>query len=89
MNKPDFTHIQYIAKDGRGWDRYAWPGGYPMYYLTEDGGVLSPSSANENFELTLGDDPQWRIVAADINWEDQHLYCDHSNDRIECAYSDD
>ena len=27
------------------WDSWAWPGGYPLYYLCDDGGVLCPSAA--------------------------------------------
>jgi hypothetical protein len=23
---------------------HAWPGGYPLYYITKDGGVLSPDA---------------------------------------------
>jgi hypothetical protein len=68
------------------WPVYAWPGGYPIFYVTKDGGVLSPEAANENFALTLGDDPQWQIVGQDINYENQNLVCDHSGERIRAAY---
>lgn len=70
----------------REWPKFAWPGGYPLFYLTEDGGVLSPKAANENLELTLSDDPQWCIVGCQVNYEDRDLYCDHTNERIPCAY---
>ena len=31
----------------------------------------------------------WRIVAAEINWEDKDLVCDHTGEPIECAYGND
>lgn len=70
-------------------DFYAWPGGYPLYYITKDCGVLCPKCVNENIEL-LSDpyDPQWYIVGYDINYEDSDLYCDHCGERIESAYGD-
>lgn len=73
---------------------YAWPGGYPKYFITEDGGVLSFDSAKENKDEIIDamkegrDNKQWRVVAVEINWEDPDLYCDHSGEKIECAYCD-
>lgn len=71
------------------WPIYAWPGGYPIYYTTRDGGCLCPDCANENLYLTLDGDDQWRIVGQDVNWEDIHLYCDNCNAVIAPAYGDD
>ena len=70
---------------------YAWPGGYPMYYVTSDGAVCVPSV------LTIPEDPihedgqsdGWKVEAYDINYEDASLYCDHCNKRIESAYAED
>lgn len=68
---------------------YAWPGGYPLYYLTQDGGILCPKCANENAKLS-GDphDPQWNVIAYDVNWEDEDLICDHCYKPIKSAYGD-
>ena len=75
---------------GREWPAHTDVGGYPLYYLTAAGGVLSPKSANENLEQTLcSDDPQWFIVACDINYEDPDLYCDDSSERIPSAYAEE
>ncbi len=68
---------------------YAWPGGYPLFYLTKDCGVLCPDCANgkngsEAHETS--DDPQWRLVACDVHWEGEPLTCDHCNAEIESAY---
>ena len=71
-------------------EAYAWPGGYPLYYLTEDGSVLSPDAVEENLELCNDpDDPQWYVVGVAVNWEDQELFCDHTGLKIECAYPQD
>lgn len=70
---------------------YAWPGGYPKYFIMEDGGALSINSARENFsEIVsshlLGIKDGWMVAGVDINWEDAELCCDHSNELIESAY---
>jgi len=73
---------------------YAWPGGYPIHYLTSDGGSLHPSCVRENFREILGairshSGCGWRVVAAFVNWEDASLYCDHCGSRQESAYAED
>lgn len=73
---------------GAEWPAFAWPGGYPVAYYTQDNGCLCPKCATENLELTLGEDPQWKIVAAEINYEDPDLFCDHCNKRIPSAYAE-
>lgn len=98
-NTPENIDIQ--AKHGYTviglqYDSYAWPGGYPIFYLTADNGVLCPDCANKNISLcacpveSKEADPMWRIVAADINYEDEsHTTCDHCYQPIEYAYEDD
>ena len=71
---------------------YAWPGGYPLYYVTADGGVLCPDDANMAEREGLAndpDDPQWYIIAQEVNWEDTDLVCDHGGEHIPSAYGDD
>jgi len=82
-------NVNDIRLENGTYPTYAWPGGYPLFYITKDGGVLCPKCVNENLELVEGDDPQWRIVAYDINYEDTELYCDNCNEKIESAYGDD
>jgi hypothetical protein len=72
---------------------YAWPGGYPMYFITSDGAALSFAAARaerRNILEAIRDKSGngWRVVAVDINWEDAELRCDHTGERIESAYSD-
>jgi len=73
---------------------FAWPGGYPMYFITDDGAALSWQSAQRNRRLILesiaqGSKDGWRVVAAEINWEDAELYCDDTGERIQSAYAED
>lgn len=62
---------------------YAWPGGYPMYYLTNENAVLCPQHAS--VEADYNDDT---IIAVGINYEDTDLWCEHSH-KIESAYGED
>lgn len=82
-------NIKKVMEDGK-YPAYAWPGGYPLFYLCKDGGVLCPDCANKEIELTDDpDDPQWYIVAYDVNYEDENMYCDHCNKHVVSAYGDD
>jgi hypothetical protein len=73
---------------------YAWPGGYPRYFICADSDVLSFKAAQDNADeirnAIASDDVYsgWRVVAIDINWEDTDLFCSHSNMRIESAYGE-
>lgn len=63
---------------------YAWPGGYPIYYLTRDGLTVCPDCANKDCE-----NPEQEVIASGINYEDPRLYCDDCWDRIESAYAEE
>jgi hypothetical protein len=70
---------------------YVWPGGYPRYFVCDDGEALSFRAARENCRLILEairdqDRSGWHIVGCDVNWEDGDLVCAHTNDPIESAY---
>jgi hypothetical protein len=78
--------------------RFTSVGGYPLFFITADNSVLSFESVRDNFRECidawesfprwgkLNDD--WRVVACDVNYEDESLYCDHSGEKIESAYGD-
>ncbi len=74
---------------------YAWPGGYPMYAVMNDGECLCFKCAKANAKLIIADTRAndrhsgWTFAAHDINWEDASLYCAHCNTRIESAYAED
>ena len=85
----NFCKTSYLLENGK-LQSYAFPGGYPLYYVTDDGGVLCPDCANENIGLTDDpNDPQWFIIGATINYEDGCLFCNHCHKRIESAYLDE
>lgn len=74
---------------------YAWPGGYPRYFVCGDGEALSFAAAKENAQLIIDairdEDKRsdWYVVGCDINWEDTELHCAHSGEKIESAYGED
>lgn len=79
---------------------YAWPGGYPLYFITADGAALSWQAVIDEqglirdsiIEYPFNDDQWpaftdgWRVVAMEVNYEDDDLYCDHTGNKIEPAY---
>lgn len=69
---------------------HAWPGGYPQFAVTSDGGCLCKrcvKTERESIATTTGNDG-WNVVAVDVNWEDPQLFCDHCGERIESAYAE-
>jgi len=80
--------IQKLIKDQMAADdhlpAYAWPGGYPLFYMDEENNVLCPRCAFKD------KDDEYRIITDyEINWEDSTLYCEECNDLIESAYGTD
>jgi len=72
---------------------YAWPGGYPFYFITRDGGTLSYNTVKQEFKSILdsvrrNDNDGWLVIAMEINLEDCELIDDHTYERIESAYCD-
>lgn len=70
---------------------YAWPGGYPLYFITHDGEALSFKAVRDEYRLVLRSvreksNDGWRVVGVDINYEDEDLICAHTNERIPSAY---
>lgn len=70
---------------------YAWPDGYPCYFVMEDGGAFHFDTAKaerrrilEALRDKVGDG--WAPIALEINYEDDELYCDHTGKKIEAAY---
>lgn len=69
-------------------DPFAWPGGYPRYAVTDDGGALCTCCCMQERDRIADSDPRdgFYIVALEINWEDGDLTCDHCGDPIQSAY---
>jgi hypothetical protein len=59
---------------------YAWPGGYPLYYVTRDGMAVCPECANR--EIDQAQEP----IDVGTHWEGDPLQCDDCSTMIESAY---
>jgi hypothetical protein len=73
---------------------YAWPGGYPCYWIMSDGEAMAFSVAKSErramLEAIANKDrrSQWYPEFLDINWDDGALFCAHTGERIESAYAE-
>lgn len=79
-------------------DAWAWPGGYPLFYIFTDGGCVCPECVNKNIveidEALRGGGNRnshggWAIDGYEANYEDPDIHCDHCSKRIESAYAED
>ena len=77
---------------------WAWPGGYPLFFLLSDLEPLSFEAAVENADriregITEKDTNRWggwNVIGIDVNWEDPALFCCHKTRlRIPSAYAED
>ena len=75
---------------------YAWPGGYPMFFVCTDGEPMSFAAARQNWRQVVGahlpaawSDKSFGIAAVLVNWEDPELRCCVNDERIPSAYSED
>ena len=78
--------------------QYAWPGGYPCYFVMADGEALSFDAAKTERRYILEalrdrahgyPNGGWLPASFEINWEDNDLLCAHTNERIPAAYGGD
>ena len=77
------ANIGNIKKENNGkYPSFVWPGGYPLFYLDEENNCLCPDCANKEEEYNSP------IIAYDVNWENDSLYCDDCGKRIESAYGE-
>lgn len=93
-NREEMLKLENLGMENGKLQSFAFPGGYPLFYLAKDNGVLCPDCANgdngsECCNPDCQDDPQWWLIGCDINYENDSLYCDHCGKLIESAYGDD
>ena len=73
---------------------YAWPGGYPTYFINSDGAALSHEAVIEMWHDTVWAHMYnhrgsgFHIAGIEINWEDGDLTCEHTGKRIPSAYAE-
>lgn len=65
---------------------FAWPGGYPIYYLDSDNSVLCAKCATECLKPDTNDN--MKPIACDVYYEGPTMQCDECNADIESAYGD-
>lgn len=87
------SEIKHLRQDNGTFPAFAWPGGYPIIYLTGDGAVLCPACVNGKNGSEVGNpevdgDPQWTVTAHDCYWEGSPISCDHCETEIESAYGE-
>jgi len=64
--------------DGR-LESYAWPGGYPIYYLDGESSVLCPGCAQHSLEDSI---PHFQPQAFGVLYEAESLLCDQCSKEI-------
>ncbi len=74
-------------------DKYAWPGGYPLYLVCDDGGSLCIECSKKEYRQIVYSIRHnvrdgWKVEGVNINWEDTYLCCDHCGEKIESAYGE-
>lgn len=87
MKIRNLHHLQRVLAAGP----YAWPGGYPLYFVMADCEPMSFEAVAVNkgevfAAFEEGGDDAWRPVFVQINWESTDLYCAHTGMQIEAAY---
>lgn len=72
---------------------FAWPGGYTVTAIMDDGEVLCHDCLKENFREILQstkDDSRdgWTFAGAGVMWEGPPMYCAHCNKEMSTEYGD-
>jgi len=72
---------------------YAWPGGYPLYFVASDGEALSFAAAKKEAKQICAAIREksrcgWQVIGCEVNWENADLTCAHSGERIPSAYAE-
>ncbi len=72
---------------------YAWPGGYPLFAITDDGTALCFACLRAEFRSvadSVANDLRdgWKVTGIDINYDEPDLCCAHCSKAIESAYDE-
>lgn len=66
---------------------YTWPGGYQVFYIDNNKGLLCPECAQKSLD-DPDELPDLKPIAGDVYYEGPTIYCDQCNRAIESAYGD-
>jgi len=84
-----FDREPYKLESGK-LQSFAFPGGYPLYYLCADGECLCGDCASlPECEQAEPSDTDWFLVGAGIHYEGSPITCAHCGKEIESAYGDE
>ena len=67
-------------------DAYAWPGGYPLMAVANDGEVVCVDCCNNEEQFGINKDGDFGIAAITVHWEGEPEICCHCNKEIDSAY---
>lgn len=72
---------------------FSWPGGYPLFFIADDGAPICFDCARAEFRQIasafLNDMRDgWRIEACEINYEDDACQCANCSEWIPAAYTE-
>lgn len=74
-------------------DRFAWPGGYEIFFVTDDGGTLCSPCVEKEWDGCIADaypNDGWNIVGFDHTGNtDEAVTCDHCNREVQAAWKED
>lgn len=93
LTPPPFSHLpqkkqNLVTGESEGeLIEYAWPGGYPIIYLTSNNTTLCPDCANNSWRDPSLDIDE-RANAYFIHYEGPPIWCDDCQSPIESAYGD-
>lgn len=92
MKTFDLKENHESAKREYSFGKFESLGMYEKHWITKNGGVLCFECVTENLEQCSdfeAQNPNWFLIGCQINWEDNQLYCDHCNRKINEEYSND
>lgn len=74
-------------------EKYAWPGGYPLFAIMSDGEGMCVDCALKEWRYIYSSTKEhswdgWRLEGVAVNWEDADMVCCHCGKEIESAYGE-
>jgi len=71
--------------------QFAFPGGYQLFFVADDGGAICFQCARKEFRQIAWSwlnkcRDGWRVQACDVNYDDTDLSCANCNQSIPSAY---